>query len=1540
MSVTLALIGDSALTLETARMAQEAGLRLSLVVTRFAPLRALAAEQGIALLEPEQLSERLSDLPGGIDWLVSAGNLDLLPADLLGRFTRGAINFHDGPLPDRAGRNAPVWALLDGARRHAVTWHLMTPEVDAGDILVQRGFDIPPETTAHGLNALCFAAAIDSLPDLFEQLRSGLRRRPQTGGPGRCHFAADRPPADALIDGRGMMAAALRLVRALDHGAHPNPMCCPKIAGPRGPVLVTRADALEAARVSEMSSEPPGTLRAVSPQAIDLVFEDGVLRLSGLHRPDGSACPQEVLPAAGERLPETGAADALTRRMAQTARAEPAWRSLLETLRPVRLVGLTGGTGPQGGGPDGPGDSRALRPGYAPERRIAAWALLAARLAGGATDIALMLPREAEPAAGHLSDWVPLRVETDPQEDLAALATRIGARCAKLREQGGFAADLPARLGTAPPAMPALALGSACPQGAMIALDPEAGRLIAAPTGLMPGALDLLAERLDALLEADAARPGTALSDLPALGAAERHLVVEAWNATDGPIPEGTIDAAIAHRAVRDPDATALIWGEERLSHAELDARANRMARVLCEMGVGPGQRVGLHLRRSAGMMVAALAVLKAGAAYVPLDPSYPPERLALYLEDSGASLVISDGGGPAGDAPVMRLDDPRIARASPAPLAPRAAPEDLAYLIFTSGSTGRPKGVMIEHRHVMNFFAAMDARVPHAPGDVLLAVTSISFDISVLELFWTLSRGLTVVIQGEAERLLTSSGAQATEAGPALSLFYWGHEDSDMGDYRLLTEGARFADAHGFEAVWTPERHFHGFGAAYPNPAVTGAAIAAVTSRVAIRAGSCVAPLHHPARIAEDWAMVDRLSGGRAGLAMAAGWQPDDFVLRPENAPPDNRAALRDGIDAVRRLWRGEAVAFPRADGSLQQVMTRPRPVSAELPLWLTVAGNPESWREAGRIGANVLTHLLGQSIEDLRARIADWRAALVEAGHDPAAFRVTVMLHAYLDESREVAREVARGPMKAYLRSAAGLIADHAAAFPAFGRDAEGAVDPDALTPEEMEAVLNHAFERYFEAQGLFGTIDDGAARLAELRAAGADEIACLIDFGIAPEQVLAGLPRLAALIDALPVAPATPAADDASIAAQILRHGVTHLQCTPSMARMLVADEVSRKALGGLSRLMLGGEALPAALAEDLRAAGVGHLENMYGPTETTIWSTTRTVTSHTSASVIGTPILNTRTYVLDDAMTPLPVGAEGELWIGGAGVARGYWARPVMTAERFLPDPFRQGERIYRTGDLARWRADGTLEYIGRADGQVKLRGHRIELGEIEAALDAVSGLGPCVVTRREDNPGDARLVAYLETEAPIDEAALRAALSARLPAIMVPARIVALSRFPLTPNRKTDRAAMPPPPVRRGASVMAPRAEPAPAAPVVPAGARAGAGTVAPAIVAIWRELLGAREIGPDDSFFDLGGHSLLAVRAHREIRDRLGVAGLQIADIFGLPRLSDLAARIEAELRPESASGPAPVVPPAAVGQRDEIMARRRALRARRAGHV
>jgi natural product biosynthesis luciferase-like monooxygenase protein len=338
-------------------------------------------------------------------------------------------------------------------------------------------------------------------------------------------------------------------------------------------------------------------------------------------------------------------------------------------------------------------------------------------------------------------------------------------------------------------------------------------------------------------------------------------------------------------------------------------------------------------------------------------------------------------------------------------------------------------------------------------------------------------------------------------------SLFYFS-DDADTGTgrerYRLLLEGARFADQHGFKAVWTPERHFHPFGGIYPNPAVTGAAVAAITERVEIRAGSVVAPLHHPIRIAEEWAVVDNLSDGRVGLSFASGWHANDFVLAPESYP-DRRNILVQTVDMVRRLWRQDSVQL--RDGAGEQVTVRifPAPVQQEIPIWVTTAGSPETFQAAGRMGAGLLTHLLGQDLEDLAKKIASYRAAYVGEGVP----RVALMLHTFLGEDRDVVRETVKVPFTNYIRSSIGLL------MRASGDILPG-VDPDELDPDDVEFLVQRAFDRYFDSGGLFGTIGDATRMLDTLAATAVDEVACLIDFGVAPEAVLDSLGLLARLKD----------------------------------------------------------------------------------------------------------------------------------------------------------------------------------------------------------------------------------------------------------------------------------------------------------------------------------------------------------------------------------------------------------------------------------------
>jgi non-ribosomal peptide synthetase component F len=286
---------------------------------------------------------------------------------------------------------------------------------------------------------------------------------------------------------------------------------------------------------------------------------------------------------------------------------------------------------------------------------------------------------------------------------------------------------------------------------------------------------------------------------------------LDLWNDTETDYTATSMHNAFEAQVGRTPDATALVFEDQQLSYAELNAAANRLAHRLMSQGVGVGTPVGLATTRSPDLLIGALGILKAGGAYVPLDPAYPADRIAHYIADSGARVIVTQSaladGLPRGDAQLLVLDtDPDLQTAPDTNPGAGAGPDTLAYLIYTSGSTGTPKGVMVGHGNVANFFAGMDQRIAYAEGDAWLAVTSLSFDISVLELFWTLSRGFRLVLAGDDSRTELSRGPVASMGKIDFNLFYWGNDDGIGPEkYRLLLEGAKFADANGFNAVWTP---------------------------------------------------------------------------------------------------------------------------------------------------------------------------------------------------------------------------------------------------------------------------------------------------------------------------------------------------------------------------------------------------------------------------------------------------------------------------------------------------------------------------------------------------------------------------------------------------------------------------------------------------------------------------------------------------------------------------------------------------------------
>jgi natural product biosynthesis luciferase-like monooxygenase protein len=812
----------------------------------------------------------------------------------------------------------------------------------------------------------------------------------------------------------------------------------------------------------------------------------------------------------------------------------------------------------------------------------------------------------------------------------------------------------------------------------------------------------------------------------------------------------------IEAQAARTPEAVALVFEDREMTYSEVNQKANQLAVRLRNLGVGPDQLVGISVRRSPEMVVGLLAILKAGSAYVPLDPEYPSERLEFMIRDANMTVLLTerDLGGQFTDSGIrmINLDDFWTEENSDdiVNLPDTVCPDNLAYVIYTSGSTGVPKGVMVEHRNVVNFFKAIDERIGTEPG-VWLAVTSISFDISVMELLWTLTRGFKVVIQGGSSIDTYSTDDRTGDKPIAFSLFYFASDQGENNEdkYRLLLEGAQFADTHKFAAVWTPERHFHPFGGLYPNPSVTGAAIAAITQNVSVRAGSVVLPLHDPVRVAEEWAVVDNISKGRVGIAFASGWRASDFALKPDSYS-DRKDVMRRGIETVRRLWRGESITRTSGDKSEVEIKIFPKPLQNDIPIWLTAAGSPDTFRAAGEVGANLLTNLLGQSIEELSEKIKTYRTAFENGNHGSTAAHVTLMLHTFVSDDLEFVREKVRKPFTDYLKSSVSLIKNAPWDYPAFKHESRIKAKNlnETVSESDLDALADYAFERYFETSGLFGTPERCLEMVNRLTEIGVDEIACLVDFNVDADSVLEGLTHLNELRELC-----SKSQQNYTIPAQIARHKVTHLQCTPSAARLMAADRRTLAALSSLEKLALGGEALPANLVHEIAGATRATIHNMYGPTETTIWSTEFTLNGNEESVPIGHPLANTQVYILNSELQPVPVGVPGELYIGGDGVTRGYLNKPRLTAERFIPSPFSNGETapLYKTGDLAAFRSDGAVEFLGRVDHQVKVRGYRVELGEIQAILDNHPGVRQSVVHAREDVSEGKSLVAYVVPE---------------------------------------------------------------------------------------------------------------------------------------------------------------------------------------------
>ena len=953
---------------------------------------------------------------------------------------------------------------------------------------------------------------------------------------------------------------------------------------------------------------------------------------------------------------------------------------------------------------------------------------------------------------------------------------------------------------------------------------------------------------------------GEKVSHNDILSSEERQKLLYSFNDTQKQFdPSLSVIDLFRQQVTTNPEKQALAVKNKVYTYRDLDELSNRFANYLEGSGkLNKEELVGIRIHRSEWVVIAILAIWKSGGAYVPIDPNYPENRTVYMEKDSNSRIIV--------DADMIAQFVKVINEYAPTYDVQPLKAHDLAYMIYTSGSTGQPKGVMIEHGALANFIHGMNDSLPLDQSDHLLALTTISFDISILELFWTLSNGIKITIEKDNTELYGFDRWLQHNPKMDFSLFYFASQNYDEQDkYKLLQDSAKFGDENNFSAIWLPERHFHEFGGIFPNPSLLAASIASTTKHIGIRAGSVVLPLHDTIRVAEEWSVVDNLSRGRVALAIASGWHANDFVFKPDHYQR-RREVMYEQINELKQLWKGHSVKRINGAGKEVELNIYPKPIQKDLPVWITSAGSAETFRSAGKIGANLLTHMLGQDIRDLEANIKAYKEELALNGFDVEKAHVTLMLHVYIGDDMDSVKKIVKEPFKNYLRSSIGLLRN---LMSSMGKG-------NNIEENELEDLLEMVFERYWNTSALLGTKESCRKMLHKLYQIGVTEIGCLIDFGIDNDKVMAGLTALDELKNEFRGKVNTQEQQD-----------ITAMQITPSYLGALTEDNESHRFLKSLKHLIVGGEYFPEKLKKRLLDMTKADMYNMYGPTETTIWSASTKVASE-KGNLIGKPIANTQIYILNKELQLCPIGVKGQLFIGGKGLSRGYHNQATATSEKFIEAPFNTNEKIYNTGDMARWLPDGTIEFFGREDGQVKIRGHRIELGEIEHQLAQLQGIDAAYVVDKETGLGQKELVAYICSKTKQKPVDIRNELIRKLPAIMVPAHIIQIEDIPLTNNGKVNKKAL----VTLDLGDL--QTDPDHIAP---------RNNTEKELAAIWQTILNKKQVGVKDKFFDIGGNSLNVVQLSRMLKTKMDIA-ISILDLFKYTTIEELAGVINNERKP------------------------------------
>ncbi|WP_432251155.1 amino acid adenylation domain-containing protein [Streptomyces sp. HNM1019] len=793
------------------------GHRIAGVVTGDATARSWAVKAGIPhheLAEAVALAPRLS-----CDLLLSVGNYAVVPEALLACARRAAVNYHYGPLPEYSGLHTPSWAIADGAREYGITWHRMAEEVDGGEVLARVPVAIEPEDTALSLGLKCDEAAVASVAELIDQIAAGRETSTPQSSATRRYFSRHTQFADeGLIDWNLPAERIAAMVRATDYGPFASPLVWPKV-NLGGHVHALRGARHQPATADDAAAAPGTVLSCDEASGLRVATGAGsvalvrLCTLEGEERSIGAiAAAHGIRPGTVLDVPGEDAGARLTEAGVRASKATSRWRERLINGgdHPYRLPYPQPGPGTRARAESGQQPDPVLVRCHVPPRTgggdgdLEASAAAAADLAGALgiflgrasgrreVHLAMAAPRDGVDAAHRdlFLPWLPLPCRVDAEatisENLRAVRREFTrgqergwirrdavGRDEALRERwnsGALTPDVLISWGTREAAghgpggreghRPKLELHVQRDDGqdggqesALVSFHYDATRLSARDVARLAGQFTAWCGRLPAAAER---LPGTA--DL--LTADERAALIEEFNETSraaADLPEQGLHRLFEEAARAHAEDTAVVSADVSLTYAELNARANRLARALTDRGVGRGDLVGVALGRSTDLVVALLAVMKTGAAYVPVDPGFPAERIRQMIDDADPILIVTPATVPA----ALAAWDTRCVSvhlgaelSADGDLAVEVGAGDLAYVLYTSGSTGRPKGVEITHGAVGNFLAAMRQRPGCTAADRLLAITTVSFDISVLELFLPLLCGATTVIAQAQETL------------------------------------------------------------------------------------------------------------------------------------------------------------------------------------------------------------------------------------------------------------------------------------------------------------------------------------------------------------------------------------------------------------------------------------------------------------------------------------------------------------------------------------------------------------------------------------------------------------------------------------------------------------------------------------------------------------------------------------------------------------------------------------------------------------------